>query len=145
MTKNLLTMERVFAAPIEKVFAFITERENLLKWWGPTGTSVAENHLDLSALGSWWFIMIDPSGGRTKVTGEVLALDPPNMVEFSLIVHIAGGPPMIESVVRFSLARVDTGGTHFTLTQSGLSDAEIEMQSKYGWASTLARLEDLLN
>ena len=144
MTGNLLIMERVFAAPLEKVFAFITERENLLKWWGPTGTSVAENHLDLSALGSWWFIMIDPSGGRTKVTGEVLKLSPPHMVEFSLIVHLADGPPMIDSVVRFELARVDTGGTYFTLTQSGLSDAEIELQSKQGWASTLARLEALL-
>ena len=145
MSGNLLIMERVFAAPIEKVFAFITERENLLKWWGPTGTSVADNHLDLSALGEWWFIMIDPSGGRTKVTGEVKKLNPPQMLEFSLIVHMADGPPMIDSVVRFELASVDTGGTHFTLTQSGLTDAEIEMQSKYGWASTLARLEDLLN
>jgi len=144
MTGNLLILERVFAAPIEKVFAFITERENLLKWWGPTGTSVAENHLDLSALGAWWFIMIDPTGGRTKVTGEVRVLNPPYLVEFSLIVHTTDGPPMIDSVVRFELASADTGGTHFTLTQSGLTDAEIELQSKYGWASTLARLEDQL-
>lgn len=141
---NLLIMERVFAAKPAKVFSYITEKENLLKWWGPTGTSVAENHLDLSALGDWWFIMIDPSGGRTRVTGEVLKLDPPRMVEFSLIVHTKDGPPMIDSVVRFEVAPIDTGGSHFTLTQSGLSDAEIEMQSKYGWASTLARLEELL-
>jgi len=141
---NLLVMERVFNAPPAKVFAFVTERENLLKWWGPTGTSVAENNLDLSQLGDWWFIMIDPSGGRTKVTGEVRRLDPPKMVEFSLIVHTNGGPPMIDSVVRFEVSPIDTGGSHFTLTQSGLSDAEIEMQSKYGWASTLARLEELL-
>ena len=141
---NLLIMERVFAAKPAKVFTYITEKENLLKWWGPTGTSVAENHLDLSALGDWWFIMIDPSGGRTRVTGEVLKLDPPRMVEFSLIVHTSDGPPMIDSVVRFEVAPIDTGGSHFTLTQSGLSDAEIEMQSKYGWASTLARLEELL-
>jgi len=67
------------------------------------------------------------------------------MAEFSLIVHTADGPPMIDSVVRFELATVDTGGTLFTLTQSGLTDAEIELQSKYGWASTLARLEELFN
>ncbi len=51
---------------------------------------------------------------------------------------------MIDSVVRFEVNPVDTGGSHFTLTQSGLSDAEIEMQSQYGWASTLARLKELL-
>ena len=144
MSGNLLIMERVFAAPPAKVFAFITERENLLKWWGPTGTSVAENHLDLSSRGEYWFIMVDPTGGRTKVTGEVQKLSPPHMVEFSLIVHTSEGPPMINSVVRFDLAAIDTGGTHFTLTQSGLTDEEIELQSQYGWASTLARLEDLL-
>lgn len=144
MSGNLLIMERVFAAPPAKVFAFITEQDHLLKWWGPSGTSVAENHLDLSALGEYWFIMVDPSGGRTKVTGEVLELDPPHMIEFSLIVHIQDGPPMIDSVVRFEVAAIDTGGTHFTLTQSGLTDEEIKLQSKYGWASTLARLEDLL-
>lgn len=144
MSGNLLIMERVFAAPPAKVFAFITERENLLLWWGPTGTSVAENQLDLSTLGAYWFIMVDPSGGRTKVTGEVLRHEPPKLVEFSLIVHTANGPPMIDSVVRFEVAAIDTGGTHFTLTQSGLTDAEIDMQSKYGWASTLARLEELL-
>lgn len=141
---NLLVMERVFAAPPAKVFAFITQQENLLKWWGPSGTRVAENHLDLSTLGEWWMIMVDPSGGRTRVSGKVLKLDPPKMVEFSLIVHSENGPPMIDSVVRFEVNPVDTGGSHFTLTQSGLSDAEIEMQSQYGWASTLARLEELL-
>ena len=141
---NLLIMERVFAAPPAKVFAYLTEQDNLLKWWGPEGTSVAENHLDLSRLGDWWMVMVDPSGGHTRVTGEVLKLDPPKMVEFSLIVHTKDGPPMIDSVVRFEVNPIDTGGSHFTLTQSGLSDEEIEMQSKYGWASTLLRLEKLL-
>jgi len=144
MSGNLLVMERVFSAPPAKVYAFVTEQENLLKWWGPTGTSVAENHLDLSSLGEYWFIMVDPTGGRTKVTGVIRKVDPPREVAFSLIVHKKDGPPMIDSLVRFELAPIDTGGTHFTLTQSGLTDEEIELQSKYGWASTLARLEDLL-
>jgi len=144
MSGNLLIMERVFAAPPATVFAFITERENLLKWWGPGGTSLAEDNLDLSTLGAYWFIMVDPSGARTKVTGKVLRIEPPKLVEFSLIVHMPDGPPMIDSVVRFEVASMDTGGTHFSLTQSGLTDEEIEVQSKYGWASTLARLEALL-
>ena len=113
MSCNLLIMERTFAAPPAKVFAFITERDNLLKWWGPSGTSVAENNLDLSGLGEYWFIMIDPTGGRTKVSGEVLKVNPPHLVEFSLIVHMPDGPPMIDSVVRFEVAAMDTGGTHF--------------------------------
>ena len=141
---SLLKIERTFPASPEKVFAFVTQMENLLQWWGPKGTSIGEHNLDLSQLGDWFMVMVDPNGGRHRVSGEVLSIDPPRSVEFSLIVHDGKGGRMIDSVVRFQVSPIDTGGTHFLLTQSGLSDAEIELQSKQGWASTLSRLEELL-
>jgi len=142
---SLLTIERTFPVSPEKVFAFITQMENLLQWWGPKGTSIAEHNLDLSKVGEWFMVMVDPSGAHHKVTGEVLSIDPPRSVEFTLIVHDGKGGRMIDSVVRFQVSPIDTGGAHFLLTQSGLTDAEIELQSKQGWASTLSRLEELLN
>ena len=141
---SLLKIERIFPVSPEKVFAFITQMENLLQWWGPKGTTIAENNLDLSKIGNWFMVMVDPMGGRHKVTGEVLSIDPPRSVEFTLIVEDGQGGRMIDSVVRFQISPIDTGGTHFLLTQSGLTGAEIELQSKQGWASTLSRLEELL-
>ena len=129
----------------EKVFAFVTQMENLLQWWGPRGTGIAEHNLDLSRTGDWFFVLIDPMGGHHRVTGKVLSIDPPRSVEFTLIVHDGKGGRMIDSVVRFEVSPIDTGGTHFLLTQSGLTDEEIEIQSTQGWASTLSRLEELLN
>ncbi len=119
--------------------------DNLLQWWGPKGTGIAEHNLDLSRTGEWFFVLIDPMGGHHRVTGTVLSIDPPRSVEFTLIVHDGKGGRMIDSVVRFEVSPIDTGGAHFLLTQSGLTDEEIELQSKQGWASTLSRLEELLN
>ena len=142
---SILRIERTFSASPQKVFAFVTQMENLLLWWGPRGTGIAEHNLDLSRTGDWFMVMIDPMGGHHRVTGEVLSIDPPRSVEFTLIVHDGKGGRMIDSVMRFEISAIDTGGAHFLLTQSGLTDEEIEIQSTQGWASTLSRLEELLN
>ena len=39
-----LTMQRVFDAPLAKVFDFLTQTENLLNWWGPEGTNIRDHN-----------------------------------------------------------------------------------------------------
>lgn len=140
-----LRIERTFPVAPAKVFAFVTRKENLLKWWGPEGTSIGEHDLDLSRTGPWFFVLIDPMGGQHRVSGEVLSVDPPRSVEFSLIVHSPEGPPSIDSVVRFEISAAPAGGALFVLIQTGLSEEEIVKGSTQGWISTLTRLEALLN
>jgi uncharacterized protein YndB with AHSA1/START domain len=142
---SLLKIERTFAVAPAKVFSFVTQKENLLKWWGPEGTSVGEHNLDLSAPGNWWFELVTPDGGRHMVSGKVLAVDAPSFVEFTLVVHAKEGPPSIDSLVRFEVRANPGGGTNFLLTQSGLTSEEIVEGSTNGWVSTLTRLERLLN
>jgi len=141
----VLKIERTFRVPPETVFAFVTQTDLLLKWWGPEGTSVAEHDLDLSRPGPWWFVLVDPAGGRHRVDGVVLAVDPPRSVEFTLIVHSADGPPAIDSIVRFDVSAGGDGTTRFVLTQSGLADDQMAAASSSGWVSTLTRLEQLLH
>ena len=82
-----LTLERNFSADPETVFDFVTKTENLLKWWGPESMTLPEHQLDFSKAGPWFSVMANAEGGRYKVTGEVLAVDPPNSVEFSWAWH----------------------------------------------------------
>lgn len=140
-----LKIERNFPVSPKRVFAFVTEMDNLLKWWGPVGTSIGEHNLDLSKPGAWFFVLIDPKGGHHRVSGVVLSVDAPRSVEFTLIVHDPDGPPSIDSVVRFEISSDNKGGARFVLTQTGLTEDEIVKGSTQGWISTLGRLQELLN
>ncbi len=140
-----LRIERRFPVAPARVFAFVTETENLVKWWGPEGTSLGEHNLDLSKTGDWFFVLIDPSGGHTRVSGVVLEVDPPNRVEFTLVLPSKEGPAEIDSVVRFEISPDGAGGTVFVLTQTGLTSEQIVEGSTNGWISTLTRLERLLS
>lgn len=126
------------------MFDFVTRTEHLIKWWGPEGTTIGEHDLDLSRPGPWFFVLVDPSGGRHRVSGEVLAVTPPRSVEFTLIVHNPAGPPMIDSLVRFDVSAIDATTTRFVLTQSGLADDQVAAMSNMGWVSTLGRLQQTL-
>lgn len=141
---KLLKIERTYTANPAKVFAYLTQMENLVKWWGPEGTSISDHNLDLTQKGDWYFVIVDPMGGHHKVSGVVLEVNAPHFVEFTMIVHSQEGPPQIDSVVRFEVAASDAGGTHFILTQSGLTEEQIFTGSTKGWISTLERLDKLL-
>lgn len=140
-----LRIERNFPVPPAKVYAFVTEMDNLLTWWGPEGTRVGDHDLDFTEAGDWFFYLVDPTGEHHKVSGVVLEVNPPHYVEFTLIVHSKDGPPSIDSVVRFEVSPNGEGGAIFVLTQTGLSSEQIVEGSTNGWISTLTRLETILN
>jgi uncharacterized protein YndB with AHSA1/START domain len=139
-----LEIERRFAAPPEKVFAHVTQGQKLLEWWGPAGTTLIDHQLDLAAPGSYWFAMAGPDGRQSRVTGEVLRIEAPHFVEFTLIVPDQPGWRGIDSLVRFEISPDGAGGTRFRLIQSGLTDQQLAEGSRQGWVSTLARLEAIL-
>lgn len=78
-----LTLERHFAAPVDKVFAFISQTQHLLKWWGPEGMGVPEHNLSFEKTGPWFSVMTNNQGQRYKVSGHVTHVDPPNSIGFT--------------------------------------------------------------
>ena len=132
-----LTLERNFPLDPETVFAFITQTQNLLKWWGPEGMTVPEHNLDLSKPGKWMSVMVNAEGGRHKVTGEVIKVDPPRSVEFTWGWHDENDARGHESRVRFEVAPDGQGGTRFRLIHTGLSDDEAAAGHTEGWTSAL--------
>ena len=41
MTGNEITVRREFAASVERVFAALTDPDELVQWWGPKGISTS--------------------------------------------------------------------------------------------------------
>lgn len=137
-------MTRVFDAPVERVFAHLTETEFLLNWWGPEGTRIADHQLSFAAPGPWSATMIGPQGHPATVGGMVRLVEPPHMVELTLSFAMENDTRGPESTIRFTLAAAPDGQTQLTLTQSGLNPEHIADMRDKGWNSALARLAQLV-
>ena len=107
---STLKMEREFAADPELVFAFVTQTENLLQWWGHEGTTVTEHKLDFTRKGAWSSVLMNAQGGTHKMTGAVVAVDPPHSVEFTWAWHDENDVRGHNSRVRFEVKSNGSGG-----------------------------------
>ena len=134
-----LKIERTYDISPAGLFAYVTEAENLIKWWGPEGAAATEVQLDLTRPGPWALVLETPRGPYA-MRGTVKSVTPPHALEFTMNVPEKGAP---DSTVRFDIRPDGKGGSILTLTQSGIIDQMVAM-SKSGWGSTLDRLEALL-
>ena len=138
-----LTLERNFDAAPERVFAFVSKAEHLLKWWGPEGMHVPEGELAFDRTGPWWSVMQNAEGQRYKVSGQVTHVDPPNSVGFTWAWHDENDQRGVESHVTIKVVPAQGGGTDFTLTHVDLPGDEIAANHNMGWTSSLRKLEAL--
>lgn len=136
-----LIIERQFSANPETVFAFVTMHENLLKWWGPESMTCSGKDLDFTEPGPWSSVMVNAEGGRYKVTGQVLQVDPPYRVELSWGWHDENDERGHESHVCFEITPDGKGGSLFRLIHKKLADEESAANHKVGWTSSLIKLE----
>lgn len=140
-----LNIVRTFDATPEKVFAFVSKTEHLLKWWGPEGVSLPEYELAFDRKGPWMSIMQNDKGQRFKVSGHVTHVDPPHSVGFTWAWHDENDKRGVESHVTIKLVPAQGGGTEFTLSHADLPDDESATNHEQGWNSSLRKLERLAN
>jgi len=140
-----LVITRNFPHSQEAVYSFITENENLLKWWGIEGSVITDQNLDFTKTGPWFAVMSDANGKRYKVSGNVTNIDEPNFIELNWAWHDENDNRGHQSQVRFEVSSIPDGGTHFRLIHSGLESQMSENNHKQGWISSLAKLERLIS
>lgn len=138
-----LTMTRTLDAPPERVFEFITQTENLLRWWGPEGMFVPEHALSFERKGPWMSVMQNAEGQRYKVSGQVTHVDPPKSVGFTWAWHDETDARGVESHVTIRLVPAQSGGTELELTHADLPSDDVAANHESGWSSTLNKLEAL--
>ncbi len=139
-----LTLERRLDAPQERVFAFISQTDHLLKWWGPEGLHVPEHDgFDFTRKGPWMSVMQNAEGQRFKVSGHVTHVDPPNSVGFTWAWHDETDRRGVESHVTIRLVPAQNGGTLLKLAHVDLPDDEAARNHREGWTSSLNCLEKL--
>lgn len=140
-----LTLTRRFKAPPEKVFAYLTKTEELLKWWGPETMTVPEHKLAFDKTGPWMSVMMNPDGQRFKVSGQVTKVEPPHLVGFTWAWHDEEDRRGVESHVTIRLVPATNGGTEFQLQHVNLPSDDVAANHEQGWTSALRKLERMAN
>lgn len=104
-----VTIERLFHAPIDLVFAAFTDPAHIAEWWGPNGFTNTTSSIDIRVGGRWKFVMHGPDGTDYDSLIEYREITPPTRLAYS---HInEDGTEIFSTVATF----VDVfGDTHLT-------------------------------
>ncbi len=138
-----LTIERVLDADLETVFAFISQPQHLLKWWGPEGITLPDYSLDFTTTGPWHSVMKRSDGGSVKVSGQVTHVNAPRSLGFTWAWHNEDRDRGPDSHVTLSLQDAGDGKTAFRLYHTELADDASAAAHTDGWTSSLRKLERL--
>ena len=136
----VVTIERIFNAPINLVWQAWTQPEHITQWWGPKGMKTRVLEHDFSVGGVWKFAMAMPDGNDFISNGTYLEI-----VEPTLLRTTADFKPMTEGVeLQVHLDEVD-GQTKFTFKVIHATEAYKIQQEKMGiyngWGGAFDRLQ----
>jgi uncharacterized protein YndB with AHSA1/START domain len=125
VSHKTLTIKRIFAAPIEQVYAAWTEPAHFAQWYGGKDATVPLETLsmDVRKGGKWHAVMHLPNDLTMDWSGEYTEVDPPTRLAFTMT-----DDPTTSAVepIMLEFAAVDSG-TEMTLVQHGTEDFSEEM------------------
>ncbi len=125
--KSVLRFERRLAHPIERVWAAVTDPDELIAWWGR-----AQVELEPGGRFSMAWLNVDDEGNRAEMEATITELDPPRLLKLSGDIH---------GVLRFELA---AEGDETVLTFTSILDLPGEYRTKVlAGRSTWTRLRTL--
>jgi uncharacterized protein YndB with AHSA1/START domain len=138
------------AAPPEKVFQALIDREQALQW-GTTDTfELTDWKMDARPGGSWGMLAkekgVNNSDGVPRTFhhhGEVLEVDPPRVLAYTWFANWHEDPSL-RTIVRWELAPTATG-THVKVTHSGLAQLPAARAGySQGWPGLLRDIKNYL-
>jgi uncharacterized protein YndB with AHSA1/START domain len=133
--RDSVTIEIQVAAPTERVFAAISDPQQVSQWWGQGGLyRVTGWRGDLRVGGKWRSDGVGADGKPFHVEGEYLEVDPPVLLVHTWVPSYAEG---VTTTVRWELKTQD-GGTHVTVHHSGFAGhADLAQSHSQGWVRVL--------
>ena len=84
MTSNDLTIERIFDAPVERIWQLWATAEGFQKWYGPEGFTIPTADMDVRVGGKRLFSMQSPDGAMTMwFCGEYREVTPTSRLVYT--------------------------------------------------------------
>lgn len=138
-------MERVFDAPVEKVFRAHVDPELIPRWWGPAHLTTRVDHIDARTGGSWRIVQRDKDGTEHAFHGEYREVVPNTRIVWTFVYE-----PFPDKVVVEEYAFEDIGGrTRLRVlskfpdkeTLEGMTAAGMEEGARETWERLAALVE----
>ena len=143
MSDKELRIERLIAAPPERVFQYFTDPQLFATWWGPENMNSTAHKLDVRIGGVWRTTMHSRDGKNMTVGGTYRAVETPRRLVFTWAWEDDKGARGFETEVTITFAAAP-GGTKLTILQKEFESAESRDQHGRGWNSTLDKLNRTL-
>lgn len=152
-----LVIERVFDAPLERVWKAWTEPEQIKKWWGPKDFTAPSIQSDFRVGGKYLYCMRGPAGTEYDKdmwsTGEYKEIVPMKKIAASDSFADKDGNVVpssyygmeglpLELTLTVTFEEVDGGKTKFTLRHVGFPPGEHFDGATQGWNSSLDKLAE---
>jgi len=136
-TADTIVKEISIDAPAEKIFAALTEPDQLTQWWGEEGKyHVEQMEADVRVGGRWRTTGTSSDGQPFAVEGVYREIDPPRVLVYTWA-HDWGD--RAQTLVRFDLTERG-GSTLVKVTHSGFADSQSRDDHDRGWTVVLGWL-----
>lgn len=132
-----LNLERTLEAPVDRVWAALTDAGQIARWYGPGEEFRIEVlEWDCRVGGRYRVAMHHPDGQTHTCFGVFKQIEPNQRISYTWAWE--GQPPM-DTVVTFALT-ADGEGTRLEFTHAGFPAEEVRDQHRMGWSGSLERL-----
>ena len=146
---DAIVSEIFIAAPRERVFTALIDREQALRWGSSSEFAMNKWEMDARVGGKWVFVAKEQdSAGKYANTdlvhhGEILEFNPPRVLEYTWFASWHSDP-LQRTVVRWELSPV-SGGTQVKVTHSGLAPMPEDCRGyAQGWPGLVARIKQFV-
>jgi uncharacterized protein YndB with AHSA1/START domain len=139
VSETQLRLERLIAAPPERLFALWTDPEQVMRWWWPEGYQLPSCQLDVRPGGAWLTTVLTPDGQRKTVSGIYRVVEAPRRLVFTWGWLGDDGTRGHETEVTITFEPVP-GGTRLVLLHQSFESKERRDEHGRGWSSSFDRL-----
>lgn len=142
MTKNNVTLHRVFAAPVEKVYKAFTDADAMASWLPPYGFVCKIHSMDFKTGGKYKMSFTNfTTGTAHSFGGEYLEILPNELLRYTDQFDDPKLPGKMITTIKFKKVLC---GTELFATQEGIPDAIPVEMCYLGWQESLDKLKRLV-
>jgi len=142
MSSNSVSLHRVFAAPVEKVFKAFIDADAMAAWLPPYGFVCKVHHFDPVVGGSYRMSFTNfTTGSSHSFGGEYLEIVPNQLMKYSDRFDDPNLPGLMITTIHFKSVLC---GTELTATQEGIPDVIPVEMCYLGWQESLDKLKRLV-